>query len=184
MGQKPDLSHLRVFGCLCFVATSPVGRDKFMSRSHPYVLIGYPTGQKAYKVPNLVNKHIHVSRDVIFFEDLFPLHSMIKHPLHSSFSHLPTNSTDILENSNYTPEPSYRHSHTNDLIPPSIATHRSTRIHQPPIRLQDYICNQVGFDHICCHTLTNMCIPDVTFTSSTKHNINHSFAFHSKLHVP
>lgn len=74
--MKPNLSHLRSFGCLCFVATSVVGRDKFMSRSQACVFIGYPYNQKAYKVMNIETKRIFVTRDIKFFEHIFPLHSL------------------------------------------------------------------------------------------------------------
>lgn len=72
---KPALQQLKAFGCLCFVSSNPVGRDKFMPRAHPCIFIGYPYGQKAYKVLNLVSKSIFVSRDIKFHEHIFPLHS-------------------------------------------------------------------------------------------------------------
>ncbi|XP_023753961.1 uncharacterized protein LOC111902344 [Lactuca sativa] len=58
-------------------------RDKFMPRSKSCVFIGYPCGQKGYKVLDLQKKAISVSRDVKFIEDVFPLHRM------SSFNNQP-----------------------------------------------------------------------------------------------
>ena len=44
-GSAPTSNHLRVFGCLCFVATYKQGRDKLQPRSKTYVFLGYPFGQ-------------------------------------------------------------------------------------------------------------------------------------------
>lgn len=97
---KPDLTYLRSFGCLCFVSTTTVGRDKFMPKAHPCVFIGYQFGQKAYKMYNLVTKKLLVSRDVRFFENIDPLHALTNNHLtptyssiflllsHMTFSHL------------------------------------------------------------------------------------------------
>ena len=73
--HKPGVDYLKAFGCLCFVSTLPVGRDKFMSRADPCIFVGYPFGQKAFKVLNLITNKIQISRDVKFIENIFPLHS-------------------------------------------------------------------------------------------------------------
>ena len=69
---KPNFSHLKVFGCQCFVSTHPTRPSKFDPRAHECVFIGYPHGQKGYKVYNLTTQHTTVSRDVTFFEHVFP----------------------------------------------------------------------------------------------------------------
>nr|XP_043639499.1 uncharacterized protein LOC122610587 [Erigeron canadensis] len=68
---KPNLSFLRAFGCLCF-ATVLNNNDKFSTRSNKCVLIGYSEGKKAYKLFCLDNKSILYSRDVRFYENIFP----------------------------------------------------------------------------------------------------------------
>ncbi|GKB88744.1 putative reverse transcriptase domain-containing protein, partial [Tanacetum coccineum] len=66
-----SLKHLRSFGCLAY-ATIVNNTDKFGSRSKKCVLIGYSNYKKGYKLFSLDKKHIVFSRDVKFFEDIFP----------------------------------------------------------------------------------------------------------------
>ena len=66
--HTPDLTYLKTCGCLCFVATPSIRRDKFMSRSTSCIFIGYPYGKKAYKVLDLTTKTIQISKDVIFLK--------------------------------------------------------------------------------------------------------------------
>nr|GEX50798.1 ribonuclease H-like domain-containing protein [Tanacetum cinerariifolium] len=69
--MKPALKHMRVFGCLCF-ATVLNGHDKFGSRAEKYVLVGYASFKKGYKLFSLERKQFVYSRDVKFFEKVFP----------------------------------------------------------------------------------------------------------------
>ncbi|GAA0143381.1 hypothetical protein LIER_04078 [Lithospermum erythrorhizon] len=47
-------------------------RAKFDMRALPGVFLGYPMGQKAYKIFDLINRKVVVFRDVKFYEHLFP----------------------------------------------------------------------------------------------------------------
>jgi len=84
--SKPDYLHLRSFGCLCYAATLKRNRNKLQSRANPCIFIGYPFTQKAYKLYDLKEKKVIVSRDVVFHEKIFPYHSMP----HTSDIPLPT----------------------------------------------------------------------------------------------
>ncbi|GJU59150.1 ribonuclease H-like domain-containing protein [Tanacetum coccineum] len=68
---EPNLSHLKVFGCLCF-STMLNDSDKFSSRSEKSVLIGYSNEKKGYKLFSLETKKVYFSRDVKFYETVFP----------------------------------------------------------------------------------------------------------------
>ena len=81
----PSYSHLRAFGCLCFVTASPWNRDKFQPRSNPCIFLGFPYGKKAYKVLELQIQIVLASRNVIFHEHVFPFH----HLSHTNPSTLP-----------------------------------------------------------------------------------------------
>ncbi|XP_071708748.1 uncharacterized protein [Rutidosis leptorrhynchoides] len=52
---KPSLSHIRVFGCLCY-GTVLNSNDKFSNRAEKYVLIGYSSVKNGNKLFNLDQK--------------------------------------------------------------------------------------------------------------------------------
>lgn len=71
-GKQPDISHLKVFGCLCFVINIDKHRDKLQPRAFPAVFLGYPFGKKGYKVLVLDTQEVIISRNVIFHKTIFP----------------------------------------------------------------------------------------------------------------
>lgn len=60
-----------MFGCLCFASTLP-RRDKFEARAKRVVLLGFSIIQKGYKLYDLDNRIMFISRDVVFREEVFP----------------------------------------------------------------------------------------------------------------
>lgn len=70
-GSKPTLSHLRNFGCLVFCSNlNP--KDKFDARAKKCVFLGYSIHKKGYKLFDLDNKSVLHSRDVKFYESVYP----------------------------------------------------------------------------------------------------------------
>ncbi|MFS8035191.1 putative RNA-directed DNA polymerase [Helianthus anomalus] len=68
---EPFLEHLRLFGCLCF-CTVLNESNKLSSRAEKCVFIGYSNEKKGYKVFSLDSKTVFYSRDVKFYESVFP----------------------------------------------------------------------------------------------------------------
>ena len=65
---KPSISHLRVFGCVCYVLKPGELRNKLEAKSTKCMLIGYSSTQKGYKCYDPEARRVLVSRDVKFVE--------------------------------------------------------------------------------------------------------------------
>lgn len=70
--REPDYMSLKFFGCLGYATNTLPHKRKFEDKAHRCVFIGYVPGQKAFKLYNLDTEQVMVSRDVIFYEDIFP----------------------------------------------------------------------------------------------------------------
>jgi hypothetical protein len=66
-GCKPLVSHLRSFGCKCFVLKRG-NLDKFESHSSDGILLGYTPHGKSYRVFNLETNTVVEPCDVTFDE--------------------------------------------------------------------------------------------------------------------
>jgi hypothetical protein len=168
----PDISFLKVFGSLCFASTIKANRLKLDSRSRKCVHLGFKQGVKGYILFDLHSKVLFLSRDVIFFEHIFPYQcSSSVSTSSTAFSNLDDiftyNTTPIPFNTtpspSHTPQPASSTSlppnhdlpstsnftlpsdNTSPITPPppSIPLRKSTRITHPPGYLQDYHCSLI-----------------------------------------
>ena len=68
IGKKPNVSHLRVFGCIAYVHVPNEKRSKLNPKVEKCIFIGYSLKQKGYRCFNLSIRKLQVSRDVVFDE--------------------------------------------------------------------------------------------------------------------
>lgn len=72
-GQKPDVSGLRVFGCKAYSHVPKQKRGKFDQKSEVRIMVGYTIN--GYRLWDPITRTVHLSRDVIFDENVFPASS-------------------------------------------------------------------------------------------------------------
>lgn len=71
-GHPPNISKLRVFGCLCYPWLRPYSAHKLEPRSSPCVSVGYFLTQSAYLCLDPATQRLYTSRHVDFVEYDFP----------------------------------------------------------------------------------------------------------------
>ena len=67
-GEKPDLSHVRVFGSEAFVYVPKQFTKKFDARSKKVMFVGYEGNSSNYRLYNPETRTVTVSRNVVFNE--------------------------------------------------------------------------------------------------------------------
>lgn len=65
---KPSVSHLKVFGCICYALVPESKRDKLNQRAEVGIFIGHSSQSKGYRIFNVATEKIIVSRSVKFVE--------------------------------------------------------------------------------------------------------------------
>lgn len=171
--RPPTYEHIKVFGCFYYVRNASQNRDKFYPRAEQCVFVGYPIGQKGWKVYNLRTKEFLVSRDVTFYEENFPFITNINpgdinkntpnnidssqhmsHFLDKTESHSEKDQEDLRINSSgqITNEQgtaientdSNAHSEGKNADLPQLNFPIGPRTRQPPAYLKDYYCHSVN----------------------------------------
>jgi Reverse transcriptase (RNA-dependent DNA polymerase)/GAG-pre-integrase domain len=90
-GRKPDLSHLRVWGCDCYVAIPDEIRGKAGPKRFRAIFVGYEEHRIGWRIRDLSGKY-SFSNDVIFNENI-PARLGVPRPIPSSISDISTPSS-------------------------------------------------------------------------------------------
>jgi hypothetical protein len=67
-GKKPNVSHLRIFGCISYVHVPDENRSKLDPKVEECIFIEYSSKQKKYRCFNPSTGKLQVSKDVVFDE--------------------------------------------------------------------------------------------------------------------
>lgn len=127
-------THLKTFGCLVLASNPNRKKDKFSARGVPCVFLGYPQSQKAYKLLNLTNNVIFVSRDVKFYETSFPFKIFHNNKTRETVNVSGNTPCDDEKMSEENVELENEPQHA-----PHTEIRRSNRTHKTPTWHQDYI---------------------------------------------
>jgi hypothetical protein len=68
-GKKPEVSHLKIFGCPVFIHIPKEKRNKLEPSGKKGIFVGYYEVSKAFRIYIPSHHHIEISRDVTFDED-------------------------------------------------------------------------------------------------------------------
>ncbi|MCP4472988.1 MAG: transposase family protein, partial [Gammaproteobacteria bacterium] len=72
-GHDPDLTNVKVWGCLGYAHVAPNLRGKLDAKTEPVRFLGFDIGTKAYRVLLLKTNNVVLRRDIVFIEDRFHL---------------------------------------------------------------------------------------------------------------
>ena len=136
-GRKPNISHIRVFGCLASSHIPGQRRSKLDSKTENMVLVGCASQSKGYRLYNPSSRKV-VRRDVTFDE-----------------AKLGVEVTNLIEQT--TPDVNEFlvdiASQNDSAEPSSDEPRRSTRPHRPPIRfgVNEYINSSIESNEKACY---------------------------------
>ena len=77
-GEKPNVDHLKTFGCAAYAHVPKVERQKLDSMSQKCIFLGYGTETKGYRLYDPEHSAVVHSRDVIFNESCYGMENPTK----------------------------------------------------------------------------------------------------------
>lgn len=177
-GKIPDYSFLRIFGCLAYATNSGIHKSKFEPRAQKCIFIGFSPGQKAYKLYNLDTEKILVSRDVVFYEDIFPFQAeCIKQDIESLPLPLTCdmdNALDVTEGADIIQE----HADDSSTSDATVTRKQSTRQRRTPRWMNDYVINRTIAEDV--YTEEDFTITLKAPTAYTPHTFPYNIPRHLK----
>ena len=161
-----------MFGSLCFASTLQNNRHKLDSRSRKCVYLGYKKGVKGHILFDLLTKEIFISRDVIFFEHIFPYQSTassenISKPAYSISAQSLFDDSIPDHNHNQYHSPTY---HASNISPSIPSTSSSPLLSNPNNHMSS------SFDHI------NSSKSTASLSNSSSNSTMHSSHNNSSMH--
>ncbi|GAA0157871.1 hypothetical protein LIER_15039 [Lithospermum erythrorhizon] len=170
--QPPNLEHLKVFGCLYFVTCIEPHKSKFQERAHPAIFIGYPPNQKALRYYDLMSNTVFVSRDIKFYESVFPfkdctsfdLSSLVRNqhsrpcvPVdhYAKYDQDVVPIQDIVADASYITQELTENAHVEPECGPSsssqhVVVRHSHKSRNPSVWLSDHVVSSCLLMHTCC----------------------------------
>jgi hypothetical protein len=68
-GNKPEVSHLKIFGCPVFIHIPKEKRNKLEPSRKKGIFVGYCEVSKAFRIYIPGHRHIEINRDMTFDEE-------------------------------------------------------------------------------------------------------------------
>ena len=68
--KKIDFSNFRVFGCNVFFYVQKQFHKKLLNSALPGIFLGYDSNPSAYRIYDVNNNKIILSRSIVFFENI------------------------------------------------------------------------------------------------------------------
>ncbi|CAL9028169.1 unnamed protein product, partial [Prunus brigantina] len=137
-GRKPNIQHLRVFGCIAYSHVPDHIRKKLDEKAEKCIFIGYSTVTKGYKLYNPKTEKVIISRDVTFDEQGTWDWSLNED---KPATYFPTTDNYHFGDEEQVNEPEIQPPMAQSPAaqePQEVEPRRSTREHRLPSRFQDY----------------------------------------------
>ena len=143
-GRKPNISHLKVFGCMAYAHIPDSQRNKLDKKTVKLRFVGYSIQSKEYRLLDELTSKVYIRRDVIFNEHDF---GRRKESVCNSPEAVEVQ-PEVMNESEPDLEPS-----DPDPDPEPEQRRQSKRTRQPPVRygLDEYTA-AANVEHVACAT--------------------------------